>query len=108
MSGEFAGTLRERVRIEQRSSMRDGIGSVVGGYAHDGDVWAAVTPLVPGDLAQAASLSVMPRWRVTMRKREGISPGTRLTWRARYLSVRAVISDPQEPAQMQLTCEELR
>jgi hypothetical protein len=45
---------------------------------------------------------------VTLRKREGLDPSCRLTWRGKYLAVRAVISDPQMPERMVLTCEELR
>jgi head-tail adaptor len=94
---EFAGTLRERVTIEQRLGNRDG-----------GQAWAAVSPLIPGDLAAADSLSAMPRWQVTMRKREGSDLRTRLVWRGRFLGVRGVVSDPRDPARMVLTCEEKR
>ena len=108
MSGEFAGTLRERVVIESRIHGRDSHAGAVGGFAYDGQVWAAVSPLMPADMTRADALSAMPRWRVTLRKREGLGPGTRLTWRGKYLAVRAALSDPQTPAQMQLTCEEVR
>jgi head-tail adaptor len=108
VSGEFAGNLRERVLIETRMESRDGRGGATGKYAYAGEAWAALMPLVPADLSRADALSGLPRWSVTMRKREGIGPGVRLTWRSRYLSVRGVISDPREPAQMVLTCEELR
>jgi hypothetical protein len=53
-------------------------------------------------------LSAMPRWQVTMRKREGIDPRVRLTWRGKYLAVRQVVSDPREPAYLIATCEEVR
>jgi head-tail adaptor len=105
---EFAGTLRERVTIEQRLGNRDALGAAVGAYAYGGQVWAAVSPLIPADLAAADSLSAMPRWQVTMRKREGIDLRTRLVWRGRFLGVRGVVSDPRDPARMVLTCEEKR
>ncbi|MFN3620884.1 phage head closure protein [Sphingorhabdus sp.] len=108
MSGEFAGALRERVVIETRMGTRDSRAGAVGSYRYDGQVWAAVSPLMPSDLTRADALSAMPRWRVTIRKREGLGLGTRLTWRGKYLAVRAALSDPQTPAQMQLTCEEVR
>lgn len=108
MSGEFAGRLRERVRIEHRANGRDAIGGSNAGFTYDGEAWAAVMPLIPADLTQAGTLSALPRWRVTMRKREGLSLSTRLTWRGRHLAVRALLSDPSEPAQLMLTCEELR
>ncbi len=105
---EFAGSLRERVLIEQRQGNRDLLAGATGSYAYAGEAWAALMPLMPGDVTQADALSAMPRWRVTMRKREGIGAGTRLTWRQKYLAVRGVISDPREPAQIVLTCEEVR
>ena len=108
MSGEFAGTLRERVVIETRVHGRDRWAGAVAGYAYDGQVWASVSPLMPADLTRADALSALPRWRVIMRKREGLGLDTRLTWRGKYLAVRAALSDPQTPAQMQLTCEEVR
>lgn len=104
----FAGTLRERVVIETRNLERDNIASAAGKYRYAGEAWAALMPLVPADLTQGMSLSAMPRWQVIMRKREGIDPRVRLTWRGRYLAVRAVVSDPREPSQMVLTCEEIR
>jgi head-tail adaptor len=108
MIGEFAGSLRERVMIEQRQGNRDMLAGATGKYAYAGEVWAALMPLMSGDLTEAQALSAMPRWQVTMRKREGIGPGTRLTWRRKYLAVRGVICDPREPAQIVLTCEEVR
>jgi head-tail adaptor len=108
MSAELAGTLRERVVIETRLGNRDAAAGASGSYAYSGEAWASLNPLVPATLAEASSLSALPRWQVTMRKREGVDMKTRLTWRRKYLAVRAVISDPREPAFMLLTCEEVR
>jgi len=108
MSGEFSGSLKERVAIEQRRAERDVLAGAMRGYTYDGAAWAAVAPLFPASLAEADALSALPRWQVTMRKREGIGPATRLVWRSRFLAVRSVLSDPREPAKMILTCEEMR
>jgi head-tail adaptor len=105
---EFAGALRERVTIERRLGNRDALGGAIGNYAYDGAAWVAVSPFIPADLAVADALSAKPRWQVTMRKRDGIDLRTRLVWRGRFLGVRGVISDPRNPAQMVLTCEEVR
>lgn len=105
---ELSGTLRERVTIERRLGNRDAMGGAIGAYAYDGAAWAAVSPLIPADLTEADSLSALPRWQVTMRKREGVDLKTRLVWRGRFLSVRSVISDPRDPARMVLTCQENR
>ena len=108
MSGEFSGALRERVTIERRAEARDGLGGSTGAYRYDGAAWVAVAPVAPQSLSAADAVSILPRWRVTMRKREGIGPETRLVWRHRFLAVRFVESDPREPAKMILTCEEMR
>lgn len=108
MSGEFAGALRERVTIERRSGTRDAIASASGSHVYNGAAWVAVSPLLPAGLSEASALSAMPRWSVTMRKREGIGPWTRLVWRGRFLAVRNVTSDPRTPERMVLTCDELR
>lgn len=105
---EFSGTLRERVTLERRLGNRDALGGAVGAYAYDGAAWAAVSPLIPADLTVADSLSALPRWQVTMRKREGVDLKTRLVWRGRFLGVRSVVSDPRDPARMVLTCQEKR
>jgi len=108
MSGELAGTLRERIVIEHRIGERDAYAGAVGKYRYDGQAWAAVSPLMPGDLTRADALSALPRWQVTMRKREGFGMATRLTWRGKYLAVRSLVSDPSFPARMQLVCEEVQ
>lgn len=108
MSGELAGALRERVTIERRSGDRDALAGSTGLHFYDGAAWVAVTQLAPGPESVGQALSALPRFAVTMRKREGIGPWTRLVWRGRYLRVLSVISDPRDPARMQLSCEELR
>lgn len=108
MSEEFSGSLKERVSIEQRRAERDVLAGAKRGFTYDGAAWAAVSPLIPAGLSIADALSALPRWQVTMRKREGIGPATRLVWRSRFLAVTGVTSDPREPAKMILMCEEMR
>lgn len=108
MSGEFLGMLRKRVTIERRLGNRDALGGATGRYAYEGAAWVFVAPMMPADLTEADVLSAMPRWQVTMRKREGIDLRTRLVWRGRFLGVRNIISDPRDPVRMVLTCEEAR
>jgi head-tail adaptor len=105
---EFAGALRERVTIEQRLGNRDAIAGATGKYVYDGAAWVGVTPVIPFDLTAADSIHAVPRWRVVMRKREGIGPATRLVWRGKFLAVRTVVSDPADPSHMILTTEEKR
>lgn len=108
MSGEFAGTLRETVMIEKRLGDRDILAGATGRYLYGGTARVAVIPAGLGAVIVGDAPSAEPRWRVVMRKREGIDQRIRLSWRGRYLAVRGVLSDPREPAQMILTCEEVR
>ena len=105
---EFAGALRERIAFERRSDERDLLAGARGKWRYDGAAWAAVTPLGAGDPVEADALSALPRWRVIVRKREGLDPNSRIVWRGRYLRVRSVESDPREPAQMILITQEQR
>lgn len=108
MTQEFAGALRERVAIEQRASQRDVWGGAAGGYSYDGAAWAAIAPLTPGEEVAGDVYAALPRWRVTLRRRDRIGPQTRFVWRGRYLKVRTVETDPAAPARMYAVCEEQR
>lgn len=105
---EFSGALRERISIEQRSEARDMLAGTQGKWRYDGAAWASLIPLQSAEYVSGDTISALPRWRVTMRKREGVSVASRLVWRGRYLRVQSVASDPREPAQMILTAEEAR
>ncbi len=105
---EFAGTLRERVVLETRLDTRDPRGNSNARYSYDGVAWAALMPLVPAEMTRADAISSLPRWQVTIRKREDVGMNTRITWRGKYLAIRSVVSDPRQPEQMLLTCEEWR
>lgn len=105
---EFAGALRERITIERRNDARDRLAGALGKWRHDSVAWAAITPITASDIFVANTLSALPRWRVTMRKREGVDLRARIVWRGRYLSPRGVENDPRDPAQMIVTTEEQR
>jgi SPP1 family predicted phage head-tail adaptor len=105
---EFAGALRERISFEQRSEERDLLAGARSKWRYDGAVWAAVTPLGTGDAVIADSVSALPRWRVIIRRRDGIDLSSRIIWRGRYLNVRSVDQDPRQPEQMTLITEEQR
>lgn len=108
MTGEFAGTLKDRLTIEQPVTTRDALGARAGGWRYDGAAWAKVSPLAPMGGSAGDAVTALPRWQVVMRKRLGILPGSRLVWRGRFLIVRSGLSDPADPARMILTCEETR
>jgi hypothetical protein len=50
----------------------------------------------------------MPRYRVTIRKREGVGVGQRVIWRGRRLAVRQVVDVPRTIDRIMMRCEEVR
>jgi head-tail adaptor len=109
MSGrEFAGTLRERVVVEGLSGARDALGVAVAEWVVVARCFAAIVPEGNAALAVGEALSALPRYRVTIRVRDGISAGQRLRWGERVLSVRQRIDDPGLPDRIVLHCEETR
>lgn len=105
---EFAGALRERISIEHRQHARDVWAGAAGGYTYGGAAWAAIAPLGASAQVAADSRAALPRWQVTLRKREDISFDTRLVWRGKFLTIREVEHDPAEPNWTRMTCEEQR
>lgn len=105
---EFAGTLKERISIERPADLRTAAGLQAAGWEPVASCLAAVVPEGAGPEAEAQALSAMPRYRVTIRTREGIAVGQRILWGRRAMLVRQRIDDPKLPDRILLRCEEMR
>ncbi|GAA0488376.1 hypothetical protein GCM10009096_34120 [Parasphingorhabdus litoris] len=105
---EFAGDLRERIRIERQSAARDALGSAVDQREHIGAFWAAAQPMGVGDEALANSRSALPRWRFTMRQTNAVRPGDHLIWNQRNMIVQSVSADHRLIPRTFLQAEEIR
>lgn len=105
---EFAGTLKERVRIERPVPLRTASGLQQAGWEEVVRCLAEIVPEGAGAEAEAMSLSAMSRYRVTIRARGGISVGQRVVWKERAMLVRQRIDDPRLPDRIMLRCEEVR
>ena len=105
---EFAGTLAQRIIIERPLGGRTASGLPTGQWEIAGSCRAAIEPEGAGPESEAMSLSVMPRFRVTLRKRSGLSIDQRLRWGERVLMIRQVVDDPRTPDRIVLRCEEAR
>jgi SPP1 family predicted phage head-tail adaptor len=105
---EFAGTLKERIVIERPSNARDAMGLQVAGWDEVARCLAAVTPDGAGDEKEAMALSAMPRFRVSIRLREGIAIDQRIRWKSRVLMIRQIIDDPRFGDRIVMRCEEVR
>jgi head-tail adaptor len=108
MRAEFAGTLRERVVVERLSEERSSAGLPSQEWLVVVRCMAAISADGVGAEGEAAALSAMPRFRVTIRPRAGVTVGQQLRWRDRRLMVRQVLADPQSPDRLVLRCEETR
>lgn len=105
---EFAGTLRERILIKQPSSERSAMGLQIAGWTTVARCLAAIEPEGVGAEAEAQALSAMPRFRVSIRPREGVAINQRITWGKRMLMVRQIVDDPRRRDRIVMRCEELR
>ena len=108
MSGEFAGTLKQRIRVERPVDLRTGSGLQQAGWERVCECLAAIVAEGAGPEAEAQALSAMPRFKVTIRWREGISLGQRVIWGERAMLVKQRIDDPATPDRILLRCEEMR
>lgn len=108
MSAEFAGTLRERVVIERAVSTRNAMGLQEPGWEQVCRCLASVALESVGAESEGQALSAMPRYRVTIRKREGVTVDQRITWNGRKLMVRQTLDDPRQKDRIAMRCEEVR
>ena len=105
---EFAGTLRERIIIEQPISVRNEMGLQEPGWEEVCRCLASVTLDSVGAEAEGQALSAMPRFRVTIRWREGIALDQRVSWNGRKLMIRQLLDDPRAKDRIAMRCEEVR
>ena len=105
---EFAGTLRERIIIERPSEARTAMGLQVAGWEEVARCLAAVEPDGAGIEREAMAFSAMPRFKVSIRLREGVAIDQRIRWGTRLLMIRQMISDPRLGDRIVMRCEEVR
>ena len=105
---EFAGTLRERVLIERPISVRNAMGLQEPGWEEVCRCLASIALESVGAESEGQALSSMPRYRVTIRRRDGIALDQRVSWGLRKLMVRQLLDDPKTRDRIALRCEEVR
>jgi SPP1 family predicted phage head-tail adaptor len=108
MSGEFAGTLNDRILIERPGSVRNEMGLQQSAWETVCRCLASVVLESVGPESEAQALSAMPRFRVTIRWREGIALDQRISWSGRKLMVRQMLDDPRAKDRITMRCEEVR
>jgi head-tail adaptor len=105
---EFAGTLRERLLIEQPISLRNEMGLQEPGWEEVCRCLGAVALETVGPESQAQALSSMPKYQVTIRQRDGIAIDQRVSWNGTTLMVRSLLNDPRTKDRIVMRCEEVR
>jgi head-tail adaptor len=105
---EFAGTLKQRVRIERPVALRTDSGLQQPGWEPVCECLAAIVAEGAGAEAEAQALSSLSRYRVTIRPRDAIAVGQRVIWGMRAMLVKQRIDDPATPDRIFLRCEEMR
>ncbi len=105
---EFAGTLRQRIRIERPLTTRTPAGVQESGWEPVASCLAAVALEGVGSQSEGQALSAMPKLRVTIRRRDGVAIDQRIRWGARTLMIRQLLDDPLHPDRLALRCEEAR
>jgi len=108
MSTEFAGTLNQRILIEAQIATRNSLGLQEFGWDAVCRCLASVVAEGVGPESEAMALSAMPRFRVTLRKRDGIAIDQRVTWKGGVMMIRQLLEDPGTPDRITLRCEEVR
>ena len=105
---EFAGTLRERLVIEQQVSLRNAMGLQEPGWEQVCSCLGSVVLETVGPESEAQALSAMPKYRVTIRQRDGVGLNQRIRWKGRSMMVRQLLDDPRSKDRITLRCEEVR
>ena len=105
---EFAGTLSERIVIERPVGSRTAMGVQQSEWTQVCRCLAAVELEGAGAESEAQALSAMPKYRVTIRKREGVAIDQRISWRGRMMMVRQMLDDPRTRDRIVMRCEEGR
>ena len=105
---EFAGTLRERIVVEQPVSVRNPMGLQEPGWEEVCRCLASIALESVGPESEGQALSAMPKYRVIIRRRDGIALDQRVSWGTRKLMVRQVLDDPRMKDRIAMRCEEVR
>lgn len=87
-----AGSLDQRVALSRPRLVRDELGGLVqSSTLQAAEVWAAVRPITMRESAFAAQLGVRPSHMITIRFRDDVKTGDRITWRGREFRVEQAV-----------------
>ena len=100
-----AGTLRERVTVQQATETRNSIGESLLSYTTFEVVWASVQGVSAREFLLAGQQQVEVSHRVKMRYLTGLTSGMRLLWRGRTLEIISILEHENRSVH-ELICQE--
>lgn len=90
MANAAAGKLDQRVTLAHKVRAKDGHAGSLVTFTDYATVWAEVRPLSGRERVQAQREEATANYVVTIRLREDVVEGDRISWSGRYLNVRFV------------------
>jgi SPP1 family predicted phage head-tail adaptor len=100
-----AGTLRDRVTVQQATENRNRLGESISEWATFTEVWASVQGVSAREFLLAGQQQVEVSHRVKMRYLNGLTPQMRLLWRGRTLEIISILEHENRSVH-ELICQE--
>ena len=100
-----AGTLRDRVTVQQASENRNRLGESISEWTTFTEVWASVQGVSAREFLLAGQQQVEVSHRVKMRYLTGLTPQMRLSWRGRTLEIISILEHENRSVH-ELICQE--
>jgi SPP1 family predicted phage head-tail adaptor len=100
-----AGSLRERVTVQQASESRNALGETVLSWATFAERWASVEGVSSRELLQYGQQQIEVSHRVRMRWLSGLTQSMRIVWRGRTLEIVSLLEHGNR-SEHELVCQE--
>jgi SPP1 family predicted phage head-tail adaptor len=102
-----AGTLRERVTVQQATETRNRLGESISEWTTFAEVWASVNGVSAREYLLAGQQQIELSHRVRMRYLTGLTPKMRLSWRGRTLEIISILEHENRSIH-ELICQEVQ
>jgi SPP1 family predicted phage head-tail adaptor len=99
------GEMDQRVRIERKADVADGMGGFTSGWTTVATVWAKVEPVSGRERDMAAQTEAPRNYRITIRRRADLLDSDRLVWSRRTLNIRFIADAGGRQAYLLLDAE---
>lgn len=100
-----AGSLRERVTVQQATESRNRLGESISEWSTFSEVWASVQGVSAREFLLAGQQQIELSHRVKMRYLTGLTSKMRLSWRGRTLEIISILEHDNRSIH-ELICQE--